>query len=109
MAGKEVALEVTTQDRYARLVAVVFVNGKNVNEQLVMDGHAWAYLYFLRDRDYCRWEDTARRAHRGLWSLPPESWIYPSDWRRLQKHEIAAARDFSHETVEHCLAAVGKR
>ena len=109
VSGKQVALQVVTQDRYERLVALVFVNGVNINEQLVKDGHAWAYRYFLQDRDYCRWEDAARHNHRGLWALPSKEWIYPFDWRRLQKHEITQTEDFTHETVEHCLTAVGKR
>lgn len=107
--GQPVELEVVSQDRYQRLVAVVSVHGKNVNERLVKEGYAWAYRFFLTDRNYCRWEDAARRARRGLWSMPTQAWIYPSDWRRLHKHEIAEVEDFSHETVEHCIAAMGKR
>ena len=105
----EVQLEVVTQDRYERLVAVVSVGGVNINQQLVQDGHAWAYRFFLKDREFCRWEDRARREHLGLWALSPTDWIYPSDWRRLQKQQITASEDFSHETVDHCLQAVGVR
>jgi micrococcal nuclease len=108
VAGKRVELDVISQDRYERLVAVVYVGDVNVNEQLVRDGHAWAYREYLKDKDYCRWEDDARKQQRGVWALSTRNWIYPSDWRRLRRGRIDAVRDFSRETVRDCLAAIGR-
>jgi micrococcal nuclease len=101
-----VELETGTQDRYERLVAVVYANGRNVNEQMVQSGAAWAYREDLKDRRYCQWEDRARRERRGLWAQP--GWVYPSDWRRWKRGRLAAVRDFSGETLAGCLAAIGK-
>lgn len=112
VAGREVELDVETQDRYERLVAVVRVNGLNVNERMVQDGHAWAFRRYIKKaagRDYCAWEDAARKARRGLWALPPNDWIYPSDWRRWRRHQVETVPDFSHETMADCVAAIGKR
>jgi endonuclease YncB( thermonuclease family) len=107
--GHAVSLEVITQDRYERLVAQVLLNGESVNARLVREGHAWAYRFFVKNPDYCRWEDEARSAHRGLWEAAPASWVYPSDWRRLQSHKIDKTEDFSVETAAHCVAGIGKR
>lgn len=106
--GRKVALEVITQDRYERLVAAVYVGDLNVNEQLVKDGHAWAYRRYLKDRNYCVWEHAARTLKRGLWSQPTGDWIYPSEWRRWRRDRTAAVHDFSRETVATCMAAIGK-
>lgn len=67
MLNQEVALDVVTQDRYERLVAIVYVGDSNVNEWLVEQGHAWAYREYLEDPTYCRLEHEARIAQRGLW------------------------------------------
>jgi endonuclease YncB( thermonuclease family) len=108
VANRQVELDVVSQDRYERLVATVYVGDLNVNERMVKDGHAWAYREYLKDRDYCRWEDQARRQKRGLWALAPSSWIYPSDWRRLRRGRTDTVRDFSRETVERCIASIGE-
>lgn len=108
VAGKTVELDVISQDRYERLVAVVFIGDINVNERLVRDGHAWAYREYLKDSAFCRWEDEARKAKRGVWALGARDWIYPSDWRRLRRGRLDAVRDFSRETFARCVAAIGK-
>ena len=38
------------RDRYARVVALVYTKGMVVNEQLVRDGHAWAYDRYIPGR-----------------------------------------------------------
>lgn len=40
VGGRQVEIDVVSQDRYERLVAVVYVSDLNVNERLVRDGHA---------------------------------------------------------------------
>ena len=106
--GQRVQLDVVTQDRYERVVAVVYVGDLNVNEQMVKNGHAWAYREYLKDKNYCRWEDQARQQKRGLWALKASDWIYPSDWRRWRRKTIDAVRDYSSETAQRCLSAIGK-
>ena len=66
---RAVALEVVEQDRYDRLVAVVYLGDENVNARLVQQGHAWAYRQYLKDEQYCLWEREARSARRGANSL----------------------------------------
>jgi endonuclease YncB( thermonuclease family) len=112
VANKQVELDVVTQDRYERLVAQVYVGGVNVNEQLVRDGHAWAFRRYMKKDTgpaFCALEAKARAARRGLWSLPDEEWIYPSDWRRLERGTTSEYDDFRQETVADCVAAIGKK
>lgn len=41
--GQRVRLEVRGEDKYGRLVAVVYRDGRNVNRWIVRQGHAWEY------------------------------------------------------------------
>lgn len=66
LSGQVIALDVVMQDRYARLVAVVYLGDENINAWMVKHGHAWAYREYLKDQDYCVWEGAARAARSGL-------------------------------------------
>ena len=104
--GTEVVLEPVEQDQYDRLVAVVEQDGSNVNAWLVQQGHAWAYRQYTADPRYCRWEDAARAARRGLWSSPPESWVAPWEWRRRARDPDYRPADRSRVALADCLASL---
>ena len=58
-------------DQYDRVLGEVFLNGKNLNKELLREGLAWWYEKHARDRtDYCDLQDEAKREGRGLWSDP---------------------------------------
>lgn len=107
--GSEVTLEPVEQDQYDRIVAVLERDGQNVNAWMVQQGHAWAYRQYTTDARYCRWEDAARSAHRGLWSGPPDAWIAPWDWRRRAREPGFRPADRSGETLASCLASLRHR
>lgn len=103
--NKTVELDVVTQDRYDRQVAVVYVDGVNVNRGMVQDGYAWAYREYVIDHDYCRWEGAARGSKRGIWALPPAEQVAPWEWRDIARHEPIVPTDYSKKTIEDCIAA----
>jgi endonuclease YncB( thermonuclease family) len=107
--GREVALDVVTQDRYERLVAVVYLGDENVNAWLVQQGHAWAYRQYLKDAQYCTWEAQARVARQGFWSQPAGQWQAPWEWRQVERRQAGSFTDYSPETIANCTAAIGKR
>ena len=49
--GKEVDIEPFSQDRYERMIGIVFLGDLNVNLELVKRGHAWAYRQYMRKED----------------------------------------------------------
>lgn len=104
--GESIELEPIEQDRYERIVAVVHAGGIVINEWLVQEGHAWAYRRYTDDPVYCRLEDDARRARRGLWKRPPSQWIAPWDWRHRQRDPSFHAPERAGETLVTCLAAM---
>jgi endonuclease YncB( thermonuclease family) len=104
--GRQVALQVETQDRYERLVADVYLGDENINGWMVQQGHAWAYRDYLKDQNYCAWEGVARASRRGLWGLPPGNQYAPWEWRALKRGNAGGLTDYSNETVANCVAAM---
>jgi micrococcal nuclease len=89
---RKVTVEVTDRDRYNRLVALVWLAGKNINQEMVAEGYAWAYKQYLDTpyaSEFIRLEEDARRNRLGLWSRnnPQPPW----EFRRFQnrkKHRL---------------------
>jgi micrococcal nuclease len=85
-SGKVVEVAPVDIDRYNRLVALVAVFQRLVNEELVNAGFAWVYTRYC-DRPICeRWkvlEHDAREAKRGLWADPNS--IPPWEFRRQER------------------------
>ena len=77
---KQALIEAETKDRYGRTVGVVFVNGQNVNAELVKQGMAWVYRKYNKDMDLYELESRAKKEKLGLWL--DENPIPPWEWRR---------------------------
>ena len=78
LENKEVVIEVIDVDRYSRLVARIFLDGRQINREMLEEGHAWVYLEYLRDESLLTSEALARRKKLGLWGsaevIPPWQW-----------------------------------
>jgi endonuclease YncB( thermonuclease family) len=78
---KKVTVEVMDRDRYHRLVALVWLGGKNINQEMVAEGYAWAYKQYLDTpyaSEFIRLEEMARKKRLGLWSRgnPQPPWEF---------------------------------
>lgn len=104
--GKEVQIEPFEQDRYDRLVGVVYMRELNVNAELVRNGHAWAMRRYMRkaDANLCSLEAAARDQRRGLWAS--SNAIAPWEYRRSKKG--TATPGHTPPTEAQCIAAIGK-
>ena len=107
--GRQVSLDVVTQDSYQRLVADVFVGEESINVWMVQQGNAWAYRHYLDDDRFCSWEAEARAAGRGLWGQPPDTWRAPWQWRAVGRGEPVEYTDYGKETVAQCMASMPDR
>lgn len=105
--GKEVDIEPFSQDRYDRMIGIVYRGDINVNLELIKRGHAWAYRQYMRKEDssLCINEAAARTAKKGLWASK-ERPVAPWEWRR--KKTRAVPTDYSRESAADCIAAIGK-
>lgn len=109
LQGREVWLEPVSQDRYDRLVAIVHRGDENLNQELVREGHAWAYRRYMRrnERALCALEQEAREAGRGLWqgrSAPAHA-----PWEHRATRGRGPFTDFARTSVRDCLRAIGRQ
>ncbi|WP_354005653.1 thermonuclease family protein [Desulfofustis limnaeus] len=81
VAGKHVQVTKYDTDRYGRLVGVVTVNGRNVNESVIAAGYAWQFRKYCQESfcyDWLEIEQQAKSVRLGLWSdkdpVPPWEW-----------------------------------
>ena len=78
--GKQARVVEVTVDRYGRIVGRVYVDGIDVNRELVAQGYAWVYRKYSNDAELLRLEAEAKQMGLGLWAGPDP--IPPWEWRR---------------------------
>ena len=81
VANKSIVAKVSGVDRYDRVIAEIFVEERNINHEMVSEGHAWAYRRYLKNDHLLELERTAKEKGLGLWGLTKDS-IPPWQWRR---------------------------
>ncbi len=67
-------------DRYGRLIATCFIDGKNLNSMIVSAG--WALAYRDHSKKYVPQENVARKARKGIWAM---RFVPPWEWRRMTR------------------------
>ncbi len=83
VAGKDVRVEYAKRDKYGRILGVVFVDGRDVNLEMLRAGYAWHYKRFDNNPTYAQAEKDAREKMLGLWrDQNPEA---PWDFRMRKK------------------------
>ena len=101
-----VSLQVIKRESEDNLVAVVFLDGENVNAWMVKQGHAWAYRGQTREADYCVWENAARSLRRGLWDNKGQDWVAPWDWREARRDPLYFITDYSGASAASCMKEI---
>ena len=80
---RKVGFEEVTVDSYGRHVVVLYRGDRNINAEMVCEGHAWWYRrYARRVEDLERCEEAARSKRTGLWQ--DDDPVPPWHWRRTQ-------------------------
>ncbi len=77
MGHPSVTCKGDSRDRYDRLIAVCYIGGADINEQMVLQG--WALAYRRYSTDYVRAEKAAKSLSRGMWG---SQFVPPWEWRR---------------------------
>lgn len=87
--GKTLEIEEKNRDRYGRTVAVVYVNGKNVNEEMVKNGNAWWYQeYDKKDTKMQAYQENAKKNKLGLFGK--KGYVEPWNYRKEKKAAITS-------------------
>ena len=75
-------------DKYNRVLGEIFIDGKNVNLEMIKRGMAESYkgkpASGFNAESYLEAEKEAKSALKGMWSLK-EKYISPKEWRTMQK------------------------
>jgi len=76
-------------DRYGRTLGEVFLDGNNINLEMVKSGLAEVYrgtpAKGQNMEPYWKAEEVARRGGKGMW-VQGVKYISPREWRRMQKN-----------------------
>ena len=74
--------------RYGRILGVIYLNGKNINLEMVKAGLAEVYKgkppKGFNIESYRHAETEARTAQRGMWSLG-NKYVSPKEWRKMHR------------------------
>ena len=74
--GKDVRVKYKSRDKYGRILGTVYIDGLDVNLEMIRAGLAWHYKRYDSTPAYAAAELEARQNRRGLWSdsnpTPPE-------------------------------------
>ena len=89
--GQQVLVASSGKDRYGRLLARLRIGNRDINREMVRDGHAWVYRRYATE-NWLPDETAARNAGRGLWSLHGSQRMPPWEWRQRQRQAKAAQR-----------------
>lgn len=81
VSGKYVRIEVMAIDRFKRTVGIVWTTEKNINQEMLKYGWAWANRQQLERpyaSEYILLEEQAKKERRGLWEQgnPQPPWEY---------------------------------
>jgi len=86
--NKSVSIKEYGHDRYGRTLAEVFLDGKNINLEMVDAGFAEVYRgdpALGQDlAPYWKAEEQARAAKRGMW-VQGSKYLSPREWRKTQR------------------------
>jgi endonuclease YncB( thermonuclease family) len=104
--GKTVTVEKKDIDRYGRIVGRVYVDGVDVNAEMVRGGHAWVYRKYATDQTFYAMEGDAKRNRRGLWALPEAQRVPPWEWRHGSR---SASRTVRRQAVGGSFTCGSKR
>lgn len=76
--NKEVVLGMKDEDKYGRILAIVYLNDRDINQVMVANGYAWAYEYY--SDLYVKDQQLAQSTKKGLWEEKDP--IEPHKWRK---------------------------
>ncbi|RYZ59833.1 MAG: micrococcal nuclease [Chitinophagaceae bacterium] len=91
--SKEVRIEQKDKDRYGRIVAIVYSNGINVNEELLRRGMVWHYKEYDKSPAWAALEQKARQSKTGLWRQPSPTppWQFRKEKRQVNEAQNVLA------------------
>lgn len=87
--NQTIKVEVMERDRYGRVVGKIWLNGRDINFEMVKHGFAWHYTQYAKKQSkqefnqYSTAQNTAKQQQIGLWRArnPQAPWDYRKEKR----------------------------
>jgi endonuclease YncB( thermonuclease family) len=79
LVGRRVRVEGRARDQHGRLLGTLWIDDRDINREMVLDGQAWVFGGFAPDEELLAAEADARKGRRGLWSDSRP--VSPAEWR----------------------------
>ena len=84
VADKTIEIDIKSKDRYGRSVGILYVDGRNINEELLRDGYVWYYEQYDKNNERSRLlQENAMKNKLGLFSK--KGYIEPWKFRKAKK------------------------
>lgn len=84
VADKTIEIDIKSKDRYGRSVGILYVGGRNINEELLRDGYVWYYEQYDKNNERSRLlQENAMKNKLGLFSK--KGYIEPWKFRKEKK------------------------
>lgn len=81
LAGRIVEVKSNGQDRYGRVLGIIYLDGADINAKTVEEGYAWAFVKY--SKIYAAQQSKAMKNKAGLWrQKDPQT---PWDFRKAKK------------------------
>ena len=88
---KTITIKEYGTDRYKRILGVVFINGTNVNLEMIKAGFAQVYQgehpRYFNVKIYQDAQAEAKKDNRGMW-VQGDKYISPKEWRKMRKKDM---------------------
>lgn len=102
---QKVKVEIIDRDRYNRFVALIWLAEKNINQEMVAGGYAWAYRQYLGTpyaSSFISLEAQASQKGLGLWNQhnPQPPWEFRRSLNRKNFISMHRALPALHERPE---------
>ena len=90
--ARVVRVDCQTADRYKRCVGRVFLGIRDINKEMLQEGHVWVYRDYVKDLTLQSLELAARSKKLGIFSLAPKEQLQPWLWRKARREEVNISR-----------------
>lgn len=84
VSNKTIEIDIKSKDRYGRSVGILYVDGRNINEELLRDGYVWYYEQYDKNNERSRLlQENAMKNKLGLFFK--KGYIEPWKFRKAKK------------------------
>lgn len=110
---QQVRVSVVDIDQYGRQVGKVWLQDRDINRELISEGHAWVYRKYLTDRSLLENEAAAKASASGLWSqseaVPPWQWRHNGQLQSTTRQPAGTSAEDGNCRIKGNISSNGQK